>query len=214
MKFLPRLNIERNLRSLHGWMGFLIMPWVIIAGLSGLYLNHPSWFAGLLPLAASTPPEEFTLHPTSAPVDAAGAYAAAAAVLGTSQIAKERDDAFRKTEVLTYSTDGASAMVAVESGHVWVQTDYMLRLYDPRLQLIGREVRWSRVISSLHERGWVGNGLGRWLADITAGALVVFGLSGMYLFLAPRIRRNRARKARIAAQVYAGGAEAAPSAEG
>ncbi|HMS96042.1 MAG TPA: hypothetical protein PKA03_12645, partial [Tabrizicola sp.] len=58
----------------------------------------------------------------------------------------------------------------------------------------------GRILTSLHERGWVGSALGTWLADITAGALMVFGLSGLYLFFAPRLRRMKNRRARLAYQ--------------
>ena len=46
----------------------------------------------------------------------------------------------------------------------------------------------------LHEQGWLTRTFGTWLADITAAAMVVFGLSGIVLFLVPRLRRRQNRR--------------------
>ncbi|HSF63817.1 MAG TPA: PepSY domain-containing protein, partial [Paracoccaceae bacterium] len=38
----------RFLKTLHGWLGVLVLPWVLIIGLTGLYLNHERLVQGLL----------------------------------------------------------------------------------------------------------------------------------------------------------------------
>ncbi|MBL9048118.1 MAG: hypothetical protein JNK34_12550, partial [Tabrizicola sp.] len=34
------MAFERLVRTLHSWLGLLILPWVILAGFTGLYMNH------------------------------------------------------------------------------------------------------------------------------------------------------------------------------
>lgn len=31
---------ERTLKTLHSWLGILILPWILVIGMTGLYLNH------------------------------------------------------------------------------------------------------------------------------------------------------------------------------
>ena len=38
----------RLLKTVHGWLGVFVLPWVIIIGLTGLYLNHERLVMGLL----------------------------------------------------------------------------------------------------------------------------------------------------------------------
>jgi len=42
--------IERLLRSLHTWPGVMILPWVIIAGVTGLYMNHSALILSVFPV--------------------------------------------------------------------------------------------------------------------------------------------------------------------
>ena len=41
-------NKMRLLKTLHGWLGVFVLPWVLIIGLTGLYLNHESLVTGFL----------------------------------------------------------------------------------------------------------------------------------------------------------------------
>ena len=34
------MNALRFLRTIHGWIGVLVIPWVLLYGLTGFYLNH------------------------------------------------------------------------------------------------------------------------------------------------------------------------------
>ena len=38
----------RLLKTLHSWLGVIVLPWVLIIGLTGLYLNHERLVMGFL----------------------------------------------------------------------------------------------------------------------------------------------------------------------
>jgi len=37
---IAQLGLERKLRVVHGWLGAIILPWIVLAGLTGFYMNH------------------------------------------------------------------------------------------------------------------------------------------------------------------------------
>jgi uncharacterized iron-regulated membrane protein len=55
--------------------------------------------------------------------------------------------------------------------------------------LLHSKIYWGAIFKGLHRAGWLGGGLGTWLADITSLAMVIFGMSGVVLGWAPRSRR-------------------------
>ena len=38
----------RRLKMVHGWLGVIVLPWVILIGLTGLFLNHERLVMGWL----------------------------------------------------------------------------------------------------------------------------------------------------------------------
>lgn len=38
----------RLLKTIHSWLGVIVLPWVLIIGFTGLFLNHQSLVMGLL----------------------------------------------------------------------------------------------------------------------------------------------------------------------
>ena len=183
----------RLLKTLHGWLGFFIMPWVIMIGLSGLYLNHSKFFLGLLP-SASYDEARFDDWPDPQSVDLEAARAIAVAVFPGDQFKVNDKTEYHKRQVHMFDSDGGRVIVAVDSGHYWVKTRYLRKTYDPDGRQLDIKVYWGTAFKSLHRRGWADSRFGTWLADITAGAMVVFGLTGMFLFLAPRLRRRKNRR--------------------
>ena len=63
-----------------------------------------------------------------------------------------------------------------------------------------RYIAWSGLFKRLHVYGWVTKGFGTWLADIAAVSMVVFGISGLILFVNPRLRKRKNRKVRLKSQ--------------
>mgnify|MGYP006204029133 CR=1 FL=1 len=38
----------RLLKTIHSWLGVIVLPWVLIIGLTGLFLNHEGLVMGVL----------------------------------------------------------------------------------------------------------------------------------------------------------------------
>ncbi len=197
MSLFERWNIERKLRWLHGWLGALILPWVILAGLTGLYLNHRSLILPLFPVTHLPDPAFYAAAGTGQAVEtAAGAIATAARLRPGASYAITTDQTYAGRWVWTVDAGDDAVVIDRETGFTWIETRYRTIAYAPDGTRLATEWRWSRILSSLHTRGWVGTRLGYWPADLTAAALVVFGTSGLILFWTPRLRRRRNRRAR------------------
>jgi hypothetical protein len=54
---------ERTMKTRHSWLGILILPWILVIGMTGLYLNH--WpFVNRVLTRASYDESQFTRGPT------------------------------------------------------------------------------------------------------------------------------------------------------
>lgn len=191
------MSVERLLKTVHSWLGVMILPWIVIAGLTGLYMNHSSLVLALMP-APPIMADDLDGQAGAVPQTEASAALIAGAALPDHQLTPDRDRSYRNRDVFTFDGDGVSVIVDARTGYSWIKSRYSIALYAPDGTYQQTEYRWGRIFTSLHERGWIGSTLGTWLADITAGALAVFGMTGLYLFVAPRLRRFKNRRARLA----------------
>lgn len=186
------MSIERLLKTVHSWLGVVILPWVVVAGLTGFYMNHKSLVLDLFP-ASGTGAEALVLPGEVQSRDSA--WMRAEALAGAVDLSKT--SRYEGREVFAFKREGEDLYVDAASGHIWWVGRYGRALYAPDGSLIDSDWRWSRILSSLHTRGWVGTGFGSLLADATALALMVFGLSGLVLFFAPRLRKFKNKRARM-----------------
>ncbi len=201
------MTIERLLKTLHSWLGVFILPWVIMAGLTGLYMNHEDLVLSVFP--DGDVGEGQFLDGGTAQTEAS-ARALAEGMFGDLGPSKSRT--YQGRSALSFKADdGSDVVVDLETGHLWEVSRYVVTLHAPDGQVLARDRRWGRILSSLHQRGWVGTPLGTWLADITAGALMVFGMSGLILFASPRVRRWKNRRARLAYQRQAAARDKQPA---
>lgn len=201
------MSFERMVKSVHSWLGVLILPWVVAIGFTGLYMNHDELVLSLFP-TEHYDTAGFDASPLAAPRDEAAAEAIALRIApGADLFLDDGEDRFRHRDVFTFDAGDYDVIVDRATGFAWTDSRYVTRTYAPDGEWLHTRLRWARVLSSIHERGWVGTTFGTWLADITAAALVVFGLSGLVLFVMPRLRRvkNRRAKAAMLKQVQARG---------
>lgn len=198
MQGLPIMSFERLVKAIHSWLGVLILPWVVAIGFTGLYMNHDDLILSLFP-TEHYDPVGFDASPLARAQDEASAEAFAA-TLAPGQVLEldDEEDWYRDRHVYTFDAGAFDVIVDRATGFGWTNGRYVTRTFAPDGARLHTRIRWARVLSSIHERGWVGTALGTWLADITAGALVIFGLSGLVLFAMPRLRRRKNRRAKAA----------------
>lgn len=191
-------SLERTLKTLHSWLGVLLLPWVIIIGLTGICLNHWRVVDAFLESPAY---DERAFDDSPAPgLHAETELRALAKSLWPGKpIRKVRQEEYHGRNVWRLQSRAHSLILDTKTGHYWVKTRYTRKTYAPDGTLLHRKIYWGQFVSSLHENGWVNSRFGSWLADLTGAAMALFGLSGLYLFTAPRLRRRRNRKARLRA---------------
>lgn len=94
---------------------------------------------------------------------------------------------------IQFTKPSGNVIVSIKTGHYYKKTRLYRYTYDPLGSLVDRKIYWSYVFRYFHEAGWIDNSFGVWFADITAIALVLFGASGLILFIVPRqkkLKRN------------------------
>jgi hypothetical protein len=190
----------RLLKTLHGWLGVIVLPWVLIIGLTGLFLNHERLVMGVLE-GDSYDEAQFDAWPNAAPLSPQDAKALARRLYPDLTLTVADDTAYHGREAAIFDLGDTQVIVALTTGHYWVKTDFGRVTHAPDGTVLETKVYWEGIFKRLHERGWLSNRFGSWLADITATAMVLFGLSGIVLFLMPRARRVQNRRKRKAAGV-------------
>jgi hypothetical protein len=185
-------RVLRILRTIHSWLGAFVMPWVVVIGLTGFYLNHPKAFDGLIGIGGMDESGLGELKP-DAPVTPESVHAFAKTVWPDEPIQEMGRGTFRDWPSIIAKKDRGLIIVSVRTGHYYLKSEDGLRTYAPGGELLHTEYNWERVLRGLHERGWFGQAMGTWFADIVALAMVFFGLSGLFMWSVPKVRWLRRR---------------------
>lgn len=183
----------RLLKTVHGWLGVIVLPWVIIIGMTGLYLNHERLVMGWLE-GESYDEAQFDAWPGAKALAPEKARVLAEGLFPGVELTLEEDSAYHGREAAIFAAGDAQVIVALATGHYWVKTDLTRVTYAPDGSVLATKTYWEGIFKRLHEQGWLTRTFGTWLADITAAAMVIFGLSGIILFLMPRVRRRQNRR--------------------
>ncbi len=173
------------LKNLHGWLGLVVLPWIILMGLTGLYLNHADLVYKYLPKPGYDE-ARFDQWPDPTPLNRAEAQAVASSAFPGQKLIPLSQNTYHGRDVIEFEAETGRAIIAVKTGHYWVKTRYTRKTYDPKGRLLDTKIYWDSLFRTLHARGWATGWLGTWLADLTAGAMVLFGLTGIILFVASR----------------------------
>lgn len=185
----------RLLKTLHGWLGVFVLPWVLIIGLTGLYLNHEDLVTGVLD-GGSFDEAQFDAWPDPHPMTPQDARALAEHLFPGQKMSVAAEKTYHDRDAAIFDVDGTQVIVALKTGHYWIKTDFRRITHAPDGKVLETKTYWGAIFKRLHVRGWLTNQFGTWAADITATAMVVFGLSGIALFLSPRLRRMQYRRNR------------------
>lgn len=184
----PRGRVVRLLRTVHGWIGVFVFPWIIVIGATGFYLNHAQPILAVLE-GPKYDESRFDEWPVTEPVTEASARAVAMGVWPGEAIVKVTEKVYHGRPSFQFKKASGRIIVTRPTGHYFVKTRYTRRTYAPDGELLHARTYWGAIFKGLHRAGWLGRSLGTWLADLTSLAMVVFGASGVVLWWVPRSRR-------------------------
>ena len=188
------LALSQKLRALHRWMGLILFPWVIIYGLTGLYMNHGDLILSLFPRD----------HIEQALIDDQPG------LRGDAEQAKDwlrqqpfapiskslKDGVYYGHPAWFIALKDNSEIVAFKnSAQYVVRAAYRRTLYAGDGSLLDSKLYWGRILSEFHKRGLVASPFGSFLADAFSIILISFGVSGLAVWGLPKLNRafNRAR---------------------
>jgi hypothetical protein len=179
-----------TLRTIHGWLGVIILPWVLIMGFTGFYMNHSKLVLSLFPQTAFSE-SQFEGHSPPSPITEKIALNIAASIWPKQPVQSIRETTYHGWPSFQLKKPDGRIIVAIPTGHYYVKTRYIRQTFSPNGALLHEKFYWSRVLKELHETGWFGGGMGTWLADIFSFVLIGFGVSGLLMWSVPKIRRIR-----------------------
>ncbi|NVK02875.1 MAG: PepSY domain-containing protein [Oceanospirillaceae bacterium] len=181
-------KIFRHLKTLHSWMGLIALPWVILFGLSGLYLNHPQLVSQILPDSAYGAEAEMFAS-LDVPLTPETAANIARQYWPESPMNAIRQIKYHGFDAVEFTRGAGRIIVAKETGHYYTKTNFQNVLYSPQGEAVDRKIYWNYLLGVFHRNGWFSQTIGTILADITAIILIAFGLSGITLWYLPRHKR-------------------------
>lgn len=187
MKPATKAKLLKFFRVSHGWLGLFVFPWILIIGLTGLYLNHAKLVLGWIG-SSSYDESQFAEWPTLE-LTRADAAIIAGTVWPNEGVESVKEDRYHGFDSYIFKKDSGQIIVTLDTGHYYVKTNITRATFAPDGERLHRKIYWSSAFKWLHVRGWLDDSFGKWLADITAGAMVIFALSGLYLFFAPRAKK-------------------------
>lgn len=183
----------RLLRTIHSWLGVIVMPWVVIIGATGFYLNHGKQIMSLVGYAEFSE-AGFELSSPEEPITPEALYDLSHSIWPDAEIKRIEDVVYHGRPSYQALTDKGLVIVSRTTGHYYAKTRYTRRTFSPSGELLHTKYYWGRAFKELHETGWLGGGLRTWLADGVAIAMIFFGISGFTLWVVPRVRRLRRRR--------------------
>jgi len=166
------------------------MPWILIIGMTGLYLNHSKpilralGYSELSASAVATLPMHQITQATATQI--------ASSVWPDQPILETGLTKYRGMRALAFKKNsGLIIFPGTRSSIYFVATPIREWTYAIDGNLVHHQYNLKRIFKSLHERGWTNKRFGTWFADIVAVAMVFFGLSGFVMWLVPKVRRLR-----------------------
>jgi len=183
-------------RTLHGWLGIFVVPWIILIGATGFYLNHGKVLSTMFfPPAFSE--KNFDQQRPLSPITREQARRLGETVWPTDPIKKISEDTYHGRRSFMIRKKSGTAILSIPTGHYYLKTRYKRHTYSPGGELLHTKTYWGRMFKDIHRSGWLGGSLGTWIADTVSLAMVIFGITGALMWLMPRIKRYRLRRRAI-----------------
>ena len=143
-------------------MGFLVIPWILIIGLTGFYLSHSKLVKSDLP-SSSCDEKQFDEWPNRMPGDERAAKVVAEGISPSANFRFSCDDEYHGHDVFMNKSNLGSVIVVEETGHYWVKITFVRQTFDPGGRQIDRKFCWATLFKQLHTTGWIDSTL-RYLA--------------------------------------------------
>lgn len=182
------LAFAQKIRAVHKWMGLLLFPWVIIYGLTGLYMNHGKMVLSLFPADHISEAITEDAPGLRADAEAAKAWLRAQPFAPDSKSLKE--GVYYGRPAWFIALGGNTEVVAFRnSAQYVVRAPYHRTLYGADGAVQETRYYWDRILGDFHKRGFVASPFGSFLADAFSVILIGFGLSGLLVWGLPRLNR-------------------------
>lgn len=186
------MSALRLFRTLHGWVGIIVVPWVIIYGLTGFYLNHERLLNSLL--AADNVDQYWSENEPGRLPNEDAAREWVVQHFPALHVKAVRDEPYHGKSAFIFDAGRQSVIAPKNSSFYFVKDGYARRLYDASGGVVQTHRYWPAILKELHVRGWVKSPVGTMIADVFALVLVTFGVTGTFLWLGPRLLRARAKR--------------------
>ena len=182
------LKVIRVTRTLHTWLGLLLLPWIIFFGITGFYLNHQNLVLNLLP---SQEIDQSVIE--NLPVDRAITLAAAASIANNywadEKAVAEHEVTYHGYQSWRFTKPSGYILVSKSTGHYYVKSNYMRSTYSPEGKRLHTKIYWGYIFGLFHRTGWLNWSLKTVLADIVSLSLIAFGASGLLTWYLPKHKR-------------------------
>ncbi|MBF0426335.1 MAG: PepSY-associated TM helix domain-containing protein [Magnetococcales bacterium] len=183
----------RLIRALHGWLGIIFFPLLAILAVTGFYLTNAALFDDIVQEHRQKKESALPKAPAAAvAVNRDVAMAMAQQIFPNSQLTRVREYRYRQRDCWSVEFGKRRVIVEIETARYHVVDLYQTRSYTPDKRLLDQHWHWRYLIKRLHTARILGD-IGILVADIVSLALLLFSLSGVYLWVSPRWQRFRNR---------------------
>lgn len=188
MQQQTRAKTLKLLRISHAWLAIVVLPWVLMIGLTGFYMNHAKAIIKLVE-PAGYDENLFSEWPNKVKVTREGALALAETIWQGEEISKFSTKAYHGRPSYIMDLPSGRVIVSRATGHYFVKYGFTRETYAPDGTMLHSKKYWGSIFKTLHTRGWLNSQFGTWIADITSFSLVFFSLTGMFLWWMPRAKK-------------------------
>lgn len=180
------------LRTTHSWLGIMVFPWIIIIGLTGVYLNHSQAIYSFIKQAKFSE-SQFKEKPRAEWGTREKARSISNLAWNNQPVTKVWEGPYHGRPSIYVKNPKGLTVLSIRTGHYYLKTRYTRRTFSPDGELLHTKYYWGAVFKVLHRAGWLGGALGTWIADVVGLVMMIFGISGMLMWSIPRVKRLRAR---------------------
>jgi len=175
-------------RTIHSWLGVLILPWVIVIALTGFYINHPQGFHSLLGYQDITSAELSNLQPVQ--VNQQLVETIVKANWPSEELLGQGQSRYRNRQMFAISKPSGTIYIPIPATNIYFVREGM------RERIVGidgtqfrDQLPYPQMFRVLHEQGWLSSTFGTFFADLVALAMVLFGFTGLLMFSVPKVRK-------------------------